>query len=139
MTATAGQRIVALSFLALGAALAISALLLPAGQGLLPGPGFFPGGIGLAMVLLSVALLFRPTREAPADDARMLRAVPLLALTFGYLLLWGTGLFAVRTFVFLLLFLKIAGQNWRAAAFVAAFLAAAVVLAFQYGLRVSLE
>jgi hypothetical protein len=60
-------------------------------------------------------------------------------LLFAYLLLWGTGLFALRTAVFLALLLRMLGQSWRTSAVVGLTLTAAIVLAFQYGLRVSLE
>jgi len=61
------------------------------------------------------------------------------ALTAVYLAMWGTGLFALRTAVFLALFLRLVGQSWRAGVSVSAALTAVAVLAFQIGLRVNLE
>lgn len=138
------DRLLAAGFLALGAGLAASSFALPEGVGRLPGPGFFPRVIGGAMVLLSLGLLWQSRRPAPAPeggepaaDARgVLGAIGLLAL---YLLLWGTGLFALRTAVFLLLLLRFLGQPWKTALAVAVPVTAAVVLAFQVGLGVSLE
>jgi hypothetical protein len=111
-------------------------------MGRLPGPGFFPRAIGGVMVLLSLALL-RSARQggetqapAPAD----LRTVAgVVGLLFLYLLLWGTGLFPLRTAVFLLVLLRFLGQSWRSGLTVSLSLTVAIVLAFQIGLRVSLE
>ena len=73
---------------------------------------------------------------APADLRTVLGVVGLLFL---YLLLWGTGLFPVRTAVFLLVLLRFLGQPWRSGLTVSLSLTAVIVLAFQIGLRVSLE
>ena len=130
------------SFLALGVALVASSYALPAGMGRLPGPGFFPRVIGGVITLLSLALLWQARRRgetespAPADLRTVLGVVGLLFL---YLLLWGTGLFPVRTAVFLLVLLRFLGQPWRSGLTVSLSLTAVIVLAFQIGLRVSLE
>jgi hypothetical protein len=133
---------VGLGFLALGIALVASSYALPPGMGRLPGPGFFPRVIGGVMVLLSLALLWRARREgdgerAAAADLRTVAGVT--GLLFLYLLLWGTGLFPVRTAVFLLVLLRFLGQSWRSGLTVSLSLTAVIVLAFQIGLRVSLE
>ena len=136
------ELIVGTAFLVLGAALVVSSYALPAGLGRLPGPGFFPRVIGGVMTLLSFALLWRARQgeetanAAPADLRTVLGVVGLLFL---YLLLWGTGLFPVRTAVFLLVLLRFLGQSWRSGLTVSLSLTAAIVLAFQIGLRVSLE
>lgn len=129
-------------FLALGVYLTVSASMLPSGSGGLPGAGFFPRGVGVATVLLSVMLLFNAlkgtaTSRFALEHGRVIGGV--VGLTFVYLLLWGTGLFALRTFVFLALFLRFLEQSWRTSATVAGALTAAIAAAFQYGLRVSLE
>jgi len=136
------ELIVGTAFLALGVALVASSYALPAGMGRLPGPGFFPRVIGGVMALLSLALLWRARRgeetvdAAPADLRTVLGVVGLLFL---YLLLWGTGLFPARTVVFLLVLLRFLGQPWRSGLTVSLSLTAVIVLAFQVGLRVSLE
>jgi hypothetical protein len=129
------------SFLALGIALVASSYALPAGLGPLPGPGFFPRVIGGAMLLLSLGLLWQARRPVAApstgagDRKAVLFVVGLLVL---YLLLWDTGPFAVRTVLFLLLLLRGLGQSWRTALVLSLSLTAAVILAFQVGLRVPL-
>ncbi len=133
--------LVAGSFLALGVYLLVSGMLLPAGMGRAPGPGFFPELIGAVIVLLALSLFLETSRlKAAGFELGNPRAVAgAIGLTFLYLLLWGTGLFPLRTAVFLALLLRFLGQRWKASLSVAAILAAAVTLAFQFGLRVSLE
>ncbi len=132
---------VALFFLLLGAYLVASALALPAGSGSLPGAGFFPQVIGVLMVLLAAALGWEGVhgggRHFEIEHRGAIAGV--IGLFFGYLLLWGTGLFALRTVAFLVLFLRFLGQSWKASVTVAAVLTATVTIAFQMGLRVSLE
>jgi hypothetical protein len=130
------------TFLVLGIALVASSYTLPAGMGRLPGPGFFPRVIGGVMVALSLALLWRARRGEVAEGggpADLRTVVGVVGLLFLYLLLWGAGLFPVRTAVFLLLLLRFLGQPWRAGLTVSLSLTVAIVLAFQIGLRVSLE
>ncbi len=129
-------------FLALGIYLTVSASLLPSGLGGLPGAGFFPRAVGVVTTLLSAMLLFNALRGTGSshfalEHGRIIGGV--VGLTFVYLLLWGTGMFALRTFVFLVLFLRFLVQSWRASLGVAGALTAAIAAAFQYGLRVSLE
>jgi putative tricarboxylic transport membrane protein len=135
------DRIVGASFLVLGIALVASSYALPPGLGRVPGPGFFPRVIGGVMLLLSASLLWQARRPAPAPstggaDTRTVLFV--VGLLFLYLLAWGTGPFAVRTAVFLLLLLRGLGQPWRAALTLSLSLTAVVILAFQLGLRVPL-
>ena len=134
--------LVAAVFGALGIYLAITAWQLPAGMGRLPGPGFFPGVIGAAIILLAGLLLAASLRQARGGGFRIANAKALAvttALLAAYLLLWGQVPFAVRTVVFVILFLRCLGQRWRPALAVALVLTAGVVLAFQYGLRVNLQ
>lgn len=129
------------AFLVFAMALLAGAAGLPEASGGLPGPGFFPAWIAVASGALAVAVLVRGARGlGESEGLGAVWAVLLfLGLTFAYLLLWGTGLFAVRTAVFLALFLRLAGQSWRASASVAVVLAATVTVAFGLGLGVSLE
>ncbi len=129
------------AFLVLGTALAASGLTLPPGVGGLPGAGFFPQAIGVLMALLALGLLVKRSGrgdESPGiSNARQVAGTA--AILFGYLLLWGTGLFLVRTVVFLALLLRFLGQKWPVAVGYAAALTAVVYLAFDGGLNVSLE
>jgi hypothetical protein len=129
-------------FLALGVALIVSGLGFPSGVGGLPGAGFFPQATGGLMALLAVGLLVR--RSNAGDDksiaaSNLKQVAGTAALLLAYLLLWGTGLFAARTAVFLLLTLRFLGQQWIPAVGYSAVLTAFVYLAFDMGLNVSLE
>lgn len=134
--------VVAAAFSALGFYLALSAARFPAGIGRLPGPGFFPGLIGAAMMLLAIALFFSRRRGAGNGrdnaDGSHTRVLAALALTALYVALWGRLPFALRTAIFVAVFLRSQAQPWRASLQVAAVLTAAVVAAFEYGLRVHL-
>lgn len=132
---------VAALFLALGIALLAAASALPPGIGRLPGPGFFPAAVGAAILVLAGCLLAGSLRrrEPPAEsrpaNTRLLAGAA--ALLFLYLLLWEVVPFAIRTPLFLVVFLRMAGERWRSSVAVSLVLTAAVLLAFQYGLRVS--
>ena len=139
---------VAICFVALGGFLVATSSGLPDGLGGLPGPGFFPRVIGVVVLLLGGTLLFQAVLPSTADSTgeatqflieNRAAVVGAIGLTFVYLVLWGTGLFALRTGVFLALFLKFLGQNWKTSIAVAAVLTVTVTVAFQMGLRVSLE
>ena len=124
--------ITGLLFLALGLYLTFSSFHLPAGAGL------FPRVIGGTMILLALAAL--PDRRPagpPVENRRTIGGT--IALTILYLALWGSGGFAVKTTVYLVLLLRLYGQTWKPAAIVAVVLTAAVTLGFQFGLRLTLE
>ena len=128
-------------FLALATALVVSSYGLPEGMGRVPGPGFFPRTIGALMAVLGLMLLVSAQRERGSGAGLGdLAAVGLATgLTLAYLLAWGVGPFAVRTVVFLMLFLRLVGQSWKSSASVAVALTAFVALTFQVGLRVSFD
>jgi hypothetical protein len=93
-------------------------------------------------VLLAVGLLVQTARRREPGDFALANkgaVAGAIGLMFLYLLLWGTGWFAVRTAVFLTLLLRFLGQRWGTSVIVGVALTAAVVGAFQYGLRISLE
>ena len=134
--------ILAALFLAFGLYLVVSASFLPAGSGRVPGPGFFPQTVGVVILVLAALLFVQAFRETDATKFVVENHLAIggaIGLTFLFLSLWGTGLFALRTLVFLTLFLRFLGEQWRQSLTVAAVLTVAVTLAFQYGLRVSLE
>ena len=141
---TRANLIVASAFAALGIYLIASSLAFPAGVGRLPGPGFFPQVIGAVIILLAGALAAQTlkARTVPQGDWQFEngRAIAgAIGLVFVYLLLWGVGFFALRTALFLALFIRFMGQPWKHSVLVAVVLTAVVVGAFQYGLHVSLE
>lgn len=136
------DRIVAAAFAAFAALLLWGSWLLPPGMGRVPGPGFFPISVGVTMLALSLALLIRP--DAIRTSLPLLRgdirlATIIALVTFAYLALWGTGLFFLRTVLFLFLLLRLLGEKSRTGIAVAVVLTTVVTVAFQYGLHVSLE
>jgi hypothetical protein len=136
------DRIVAAAFAIFAALLLVGAWLLPPGMGRVPGPGFFPTAVGGTILVLSLALLFRPaalSADLPLlrGDTRLTAIIALVTLV--YLSLWGTGFFFVRTVLFLFLLLRLLGEKPKAGAAVALVLTTVVSVAFQYGLHVSLE
>ena len=125
--------------LAVGLAAAASGFPDPAGRA--PGPAFFPYAVAAAMGALSLGVLFGAFRAQTqrSSDGDLKAVLGVCALTAVYLAMWGTGLFALRTAIFLALFLRLVGQSWRAGVSVSVALTAVAVLAFQIGLRVNLE
>jgi hypothetical protein len=93
--------------------------------------------LALSGMLAAQALLGRSGGRFRAGHVWMVAGVA--GLTFAYLLLWGTGIFAVRTFLFVTVLLRFLGQSWKTAAAVSAVLTAATTAAFQIGLQLSLE
>ncbi|MBM3810105.1 MAG: hypothetical protein FJW20_00575 [Acidimicrobiia bacterium] len=133
--------VVALLFMALGAALVVAASGFPPGVGPLPGPGFFPGVIGAVMLLLAAGLQVSALRSGtvPVFEIGNRRQLAVAAgLLLVYLLVWDQAPFAIRTLVFLIAFLRMLGERWRSSIAVSVVLTGAVVIAFQYGLRVGL-
>ena len=129
-------------FLALGLALVASGQGFPPGVGGLPGAGFFPQAIGGFMSLLAVGVLARrgeTGNKKSVAAANFKQVAGSAALLGAYLLLWGTGFFALRTVIFLLLTLRFLGQRWIPALGYSAILTAFAYLAFDTGLNVSLE
>ncbi len=133
---------IALCFVALGAGLLVTSFGFPAGIGPLPGPGFFPTIIGCVILVLAGALALSAWRAGPAELPAVVNLRALAATTVllaAYLAFWGVVPFAPRTFVFSLLFLRLLRTRWLSAATVSAVLTTAVFLAFQLGLRVTLD
>jgi len=129
-------------FLLLGAYLTLSSFSLPAGSGGYPGAGFFPRVLGIVILVLAVLLVCQTLlggRVAGIQMGHGRMVAGVAALTLVYLLLWGTGIFALRTFVFVAIFLRFLGQPWKTGLTVSAVLTACVTAAFQYGLNLSLD
>lgn len=106
------------------------------------GAGFFPMVLGVVITVLSVGLIgqsLHTLSEASFQTGTMKTLLGVVLLTLVYLLMWGSGGFAIRTFVFLTILLRMLGESWRTGAAVSAVLSTVVTLAFKYGLHVSLE
>jgi hypothetical protein len=123
--------ITGLVFLILGLYLTASSLRLPSEAGM------FPRVLGALMALLALAALGDRRPAGPLENGRTIAAT--VGLTVLYLLLWGTGGFALKTLLYLLALLRLYGQAWPPAAGVALILTALVTLGFQLGLRLTLE
>lgn len=114
----------------------------PEGVGRLPGPGFFPIVIGVAMLVFAGALLAGARRGTAAEGALVPQAglvAATIVLTGVYLALWEAVPFVLRTPAYLAGLLLLFGVPWKAALAVSAALTAFVVAAFQYGLRLTLD
>ncbi len=138
----AADKVTGGAFLALGLALVASGLGLPAGVGGQPGAGFFPQAIGGLMAVLACGLLLKRGEDSADESFGISNAGQVAgtaALLLGYLLLWGTGFFVVRTAVFLALALRFLGQGWLPSAAYGVAMSSVVYLAFSIGLNVSLE
>tara|TARA_R110002111_G_scaffold29840_1_gene62076 strand:- start:209 stop:631 length:423 start_codon:yes stop_codon:yes gene_type:complete len=128
--------VIAGGFLLLGVYLMVSGARLPSGA------GFFPLMLGVTTSLLSVGLMaqsFRTSTEFSLQAGSLKTLLGVVSLFFVYLLLWGSGWFAVRTFVFLAILLRLLRASWRTGITVSSVLTTVVTLAFKYGLHVSLE
>jgi hypothetical protein len=131
------DRIFALGFIALGLFLVLYSRSLPPGMAGLPGPGFLPTALGIAMILLAAGLLRVPATGFSAGN--LMAVSTSLLLTMAYLALWGTGGFVFRTAVFLTLLMRFLGEGWIRAAIVAVVLAGGIFAAFTYGLGLRLD
>ena len=123
-------------FLLLGFYLTLSGSSLPAGA------GFFPMGLGIVILILSVGLIFQgiqPSNDQGDKTGQMGVLLGVVLLIGVYLALWGVGWFSVSTFVFLAIFLRMMRESWRTGITVSAVLTTVVTLAFKYGLHVSLD
>jgi len=133
------------SFLLLGVLLWSAAAGFPPGVGGLPGPGFFPRGIGAVTGALAAAWLAKARRrpaaapEAPVTGASQAKRVVLtVILLAAYLALWGRVSFPLLTFLFAALFLRCLDERWGTALPLALALTASIVAGFEYGLGVNL-
>jgi hypothetical protein len=130
---------VAGAFLVLGAGLAFSSLNLPSGVADLPGPGFFPGIIGIVMSLFAAALLLHGSSGSSCRIGNLKTIGGVVLLTVAYLALWGTGAFAVRTAAYLAVLLMVLGERWTRALLASMVITGAVMAAFSFGLGLRLD
>ena len=107
-----------------------------------PGPGFFPFWGGVALGLLSIALLVRSrARQVERGPFRLFESSkPIVAAgaLLGYLVLLETLGFVTVTFLFLLLLLRLERRNWAFSVVSAAAGASASYALFQIWLKTQL-
>jgi putative tricarboxylic transport membrane protein len=88
-----------------------------------PGPGFFPFGAGLTMLILSLAALFQPMarkqkveKTTPQEPFRWWNIVIILAAITAYAFSLERIGFLITTFLFICLLLKVVEpQTWKTA------------------------
>jgi len=88
-----------------------------------PGPGFFPFGAGLTMLILSLAALFQSMarkrkveKTTPQEPFRWWNIVIILAAITGYAFSLEKIGFLINTFLFICLLLKVVEpQTWKTA------------------------
>lgn len=134
--------VISISFFALGGYVTLTSIALPAGVGRLPGPGFFPEIIGGLMILLALVLLKHSIVSGSRDTIQIENkavVAGVIGLILLYLLFWGTGAFALRTTIFLVLLTRFLGETWKRSVIVAVILTSMILLGFLYGLRLNLE
>ena len=114
-----GESLLALALLGLGLFFAWQASLLSFGGVGLPGPGFFPFALGIALALLALALLFALRREGHDGEAVFLGhrnvLVTMLALAGAALAFERLGAYVtLGTFAVAMLLLVARTAGWRA-------------------------
>ena len=130
-----------LAFAAIGLALAAAALRLPPGLAGIPGPGFFPLLIGVALAALGAGLALS---AGPADASYWTggsgagQAAGMLALLAVYVALWDLVPFLVRTPLLLVAVYRLAGEPWRRSILISAAATLALAGVFDTLLRVRL-
>ena len=139
------EGIVAGAGMVLGLALIVSSRAFPPGVGALPGPGFFPLILGFLIAVFAgmIAVGARSRRSnAVANPIQTyswkLPSLALLAVT-AYVAAWEAVPFLVRTPVLVLALMKAAGASWRNSLIAALLISGFLYLAFQLGLRVTLD
>lgn len=84
-----GEMAAGILLLAFAGAILWGALQMPPGTANAPGPGFFPRGLGALLAAVSIGLVIRALRLAPADDAAVALGHRDIALTVVALAIFG--------------------------------------------------
>ena len=136
------DRIVGLAAVLGGILLAIAGWQLDLGTSKLPGPGFFPLLIALAMDGLGLWLLLRPGRdEKPlrSESSRWISFTLALASIVAYAVLLQDVGYLISTFGLLLIQLRwVEKQNWRVSLLTAGMAAVISLVVFRVFLKVPL-
>lgn len=116
----------------------------PPGQAGIPGPGFFPSLLGIAMVGLAIALVIavvirRGPWERPRFDAAIGRIVLVAAFIGLLILVWRYLRFEVASFAFLFILSSFFDPKpWKENLKFSLIVTIVMVLFFRYGLQVAL-
>jgi putative tricarboxylic transport membrane protein len=136
------DKIVGLAAVLGGILLAIAGWQLDLGTSKLPGPGFFPLLIALAMGGLGLWLLLRPGRdEKPlrSESSRWISFTLALASIVAYAVLLQDVGYLISTFGLLLIQLRwVEKQNWRVSLLTAGMAAVISLVVFRVFLKVPL-
>jgi hypothetical protein len=109
-----------------------------------PGPGFFPFGLGIILILLSFALIFRhwerDSAPAPFWPGRAwLRPLLGVAILVFYALVIGFIGFLPTTFIFLIIWMRVIERlRWRTILSISIGTTVALYLIFSFLLEVPL-
>lgn len=113
----------------------------PVGTAARMGPGYFPRGLGMILIALGVILIFHSLRkDGPRIAIKDLR--PLL-IVLGSVVLFGLVVVKIGLVLATILLVIVASTashefRWKEAVVASGFLAAFVVAAFSYGLKLQL-
>ena len=136
------DRFVGMSALLGGAVLAVIGWGLDPGTSKLPGPGFFPLLIALAMAFLGIWLWFSPgseERSIPAESPRWRALAVALFSIVGYVLVLLEAGYLCSTFALLLIQLRwVEKQRWSTAIGIALSASAISLVVFRVLLKVPL-
>jgi putative tricarboxylic transport membrane protein len=138
------DRVTGYVFLVIGLVTAWSSVHLSMGKLRHPGPGFFPFGLALCLILLSLALIFRHWKKDDSPTAfwpgrTWLR--PLLGVTilFFYALVVEWIGFLVTTFIFLIIWMGVIERlRWRTILSISVGTTVALYFIFSFLLEVPL-
>jgi putative tricarboxylic transport membrane protein len=106
-----------------------------------PGPGFFPFWGGVLLAVLSILLLagtLRARGSAPVPALGSTKLLVVIVALLGYVALLETLGFAIVTFLFLAVLLRLEGRGWGASVLTAVLGTAGAFALFQLWLKTQL-
>jgi hypothetical protein len=130
-----------LMFLVIGLAFAIGAIDYNIGTGARMGPGYFPRGLGMILIVMGLVLLLKSFRKA-GGPVGMKDLRPLL-IVLGSVVLFGLTVVPLGLVLSTILLIVVASTashefRWKEATIASVLLAGFVVVAFGYGLKLQL-
>jgi putative tricarboxylic transport membrane protein len=139
----------AVVFFLFGAITAILSLQMPIGSLRTAGSGLFPLGLGILLMVLSLAFILKvlwvakeEKKEdicAPEAPVSLLQVIAFLAIIVATTMLWGTLGFAVVSFLLMLGLLRILGfKQWSLNLTVSLLTSAGSYALFVHGLKIPL-